>query len=243
MYEMQLVEKMPDEIISRKQILNLAREIEPDFSEGMMKQLLSNLLHKAYVVRVGRNQYCKADKSQMKQKYKCRYSKKAEEILDVMEASFPMVDFRVWELSCLNEFFDHQVGQNYIFLEVEKDGCEFVFDKMIEKYPGNVLLKPDINAIMRYAANGTILIENLITEAPKGQENVHYLSLEKLIVDLFANKNLRNLISQGDYQNALENIFFQYEVDQVKMLRYARRRNKEKEVREYLTGNTRISLR
>lgn len=176
-------------------------------------------------------------------KYRNQYSETALQIISVMQEEFPLVEYRVWELSWLNEFLNHQLSRNYIFLEVEKDGCEFVFDRLMSEFAGKVLFKPDQNQILRYGSNDSIIIERLISESPKGEKKQYNLAIEKLIVDLFANKRLREMISFGDYPAALENIFTMYEVNQIKMFRYARRRNKEKELREFLQTKTNVELK
>ena len=160
-----------------------------------------------------------------------------------MDEEFPLIEYRIWEFSWLNEFLNHQIGRNYIFLEVEKEGCEFVFERIVSEFAGKVLLKPDLNQILRYGIDNSIIIDRLISESPKGRNKQHQLAIEKLIVDLFANKRLKEMLSFGDYPAALEAIFSLYEVDQVKMFRYARRRNKEREIREFLQNKTNIELK
>lgn len=64
--------------------------------------------------------------------------------------------------------------------------------------------------------------------------------MERLIVDLFAHKNL--MLSKGDFPSAIEMMFSKYHIDQVSMLRYARRRNKVKTVFGFLREQTTIEL-
>lgn len=66
--------------------------------------------------------------------------------------------------------------------------------------------------------------------------------MEKLIADLFANKQLKKMLSYTDYPQMLENIFNMYIVDPIKMLRFARRRNKEKEQKEFLQNRSDMEL-
>ncbi len=192
------------------------------------------------IVRVGRNQHRKADKEVMKPRYTSAYSKTAQAVIEFMETKFPLLEYRVWELSSLNEFFNHLVAHNTIFLEVEHEGCDYVFSSLIEKFPGKVLLRPKAQEILQYGTDDTIIIDRLVTEAPKSKGERYQVPLEKLIVDLFANKKL--MLSKGDYLSASERMFSGYWIDQVALFRYARRRNREKELFSFLRDKTTIEL-
>jgi hypothetical protein len=157
-----------------------------------------------------------------------------------METRFPLLEYRVWELSFLNEFFNHLVARNRIFLEVEYGGFDFVFSDLFEKFPGKVLLRPKAQEILQYGSDDGIIIDRLVSEAPKSEGKRYQVPLEKLIVDLFANKKLG--LSKGDYPAAIEMMYSKYRIDQVALFRYARRRNKEKEVSGFLRYNTTIEL-
>lgn len=243
MKDYMLQDRMPDYAITRQDILELVRERDPEFRTGQLKRLLAYMIETSKIEHVGRNKYRKILEVVNKARYENRYSKTALQIIAIMQNDFPLVEYRVWELSWVNEFVNHQLGCNYIFLEVEKEGCEFIFDRIITEFEGKVLLKPDQNEILRYGSNNSIIIERLISESPKGDVAPYNLAIEKLIVDLFANKRLREMISLGDYPMALESIFSMYEVNQVKMFRYARRRNKERELREFLQSRTNVDLK
>lgn len=243
MKDYMLQDRMPDHAISRQDILELVRESDPEFREGQMKRLLAYMIKTSKIEHVGRNKYRRIKDIVNVTRYGNQYSETALQIISIMQEEFPLIECRIWELSWLNEFVNHQLGRNYIFLEVEKDGCEFVFDRIMSEFAGKVLLKPDQNQILRYGSNDSIIIDRLISESPKGKKEQYNLAIEKLIVDLFANKRLKEMISFGDYPMALENIFTMYEVDQVKMFRYARRRNKEQELREFLKTKTKVELK
>lgn len=241
-YDM-LQKRMPDCTVSRQDIMNLILEVDPAFREGQMKRLLAHMINESMIEHVGRNRYRKISAKTGLKKYDSTYSETAMRVISIMNDDFSMVEFRVWELSWLNEFVNHQLGRNLIFLEVEKDGCEFIFERLVQEFEGKVLLRPDHDSILRYGANDSIIIDRLISECPKGSREKYNLAIEKLIVDMFANKKLRGMLSEGDYPAALEAIFSSYEVDQVKMFRYARRRNKEVELRSFLEQKTNVELK
>lgn len=243
MKDYSFADRMPDYAISRQEILELVRENDPGFRAGQMKRLLAYMIETSKLEHVGRNKYRKIIEVANTARYENQYSENAQIVVSIMQKDFPLVECRIWELSWLNEFVNHQLGRNYIFLEVEKDGCEFVFDRIVTEFEGKVLFRPDQNQILRYGTNDTIIIDRLISEAPKEKKETYNLTMEKLIVDLFANKKLRSMLSLGDYPEALDTIFEKYEVDQVKMFRYARRRNKDQELRDFLICKTNVELK
>ena len=241
MKNMDLLIRIPDGIISRKELMQLVIEVQPEFREGQMKRLIEYWIRMSEIERVGRDKYKKCTSGEHLKKYTNIYTDRSKKIIDEMEQKFPVVDYRIWELRWLNEFFNHQVGYNYIFLEVEHTGCEFVFDQLIVENK-KILFKPSVEDVLRYATYETILLDRLVSESPKGESSAYGLSLEKLVVDLFANKKLKQMLSFSDYPQALENMFSMYKIDETKLFRYARRRNKEIEIRDFIKDNTNIQL-
>src|SRR5690554_3099027 len=137
-----IIRNLPDGTCTRQQILHAARIVEPSFKETQLRYLMETLRNSRLIVRVGRNQYKKVDKEPVKSIFTGVYSHAAQQVIDYMQEQFPLLSYRVWELSWLNEFFNHQLAHNQIFLEVEKGGGDFVFSMLTEKFPGKVLLKP-----------------------------------------------------------------------------------------------------
>ena len=184
MKNMDLLIRIPDGIISRKELMQLVIEVQPEFREGQMKRLIEYWIRMSEIERVGRDKYKKCTSGEHLKKYTNIYTDRSKKIIDEMEQKFPLVDYRIWELRWLNEFFNHQVGYNYIFLEVEHTGCEFVFDQLIVENK-KILFKPSVEDVLRYATYETILLDRLVSESPKGESSAYGLSLEKLVVDLF----------------------------------------------------------
>ena len=235
-----VIRKLPDGTCTRQQILHAARIVEPSFKETQLRYLMGILLNSSLIVRVGRNLYKKVEKEPKKSVFTGVYSHAAQQVIGHMQEQFPLLSYRVWELSWLNEFFNHQLAHNRIIVEVEKNGCDFVFSALVERFTGRVLLKPKAQELLQYGTDDGIIIDRLITEAPKSDGESYQVPLEKLIVDLFANKNL--MLSKGDYPSAIETMFGKYRIDQVSILRYARRRNKEREVFGFFRAKTTIEL-
>ncbi len=239
----EVVNRIPeDTIFSRKDLSNIATEISTDFKETLLRNLLEKLLKEGEIVRVGRNQYQKRNLNVVKNVYKNSYSEEAQMIVNWMQEKYPLLDYCIWELRWLNEFWNHQIAQNKIFVEVERMGCEFVYTELSDEYEGHILLRPDQKELYRYAGPDTVIIDRLVSEAPKGNQDEYNMSLEKLIVDLFANKKLRSMVHIGEYAKAIAEMFDKYYIDQVKLFRYANRRHKKEEIYHFLIDEVGIEL-
>lgn len=239
----EIVNKIPeDTIFSRQDLSSIAFQISADFKETLLRNLLEKLLSEGQIVRVGRNQYQKRSSGGNKNVYINSYSEEAQIIVNWMQEKYPLLEYRIWELSWLNEFWNHQIAQNKIFVEVERMGCEFVYTELNDEYDGHILLRPDEKELYRYAGPDTVIIDRLVSEAPKGNPDEYNMPLEKLIVDLFANKNLRSMVHIGEYAKAIAEMFDKYYIDQVKLFRYAKRRHKKEEICRFLADEAGVEL-
>lgn len=238
-----VMENIPeDTILNRQEILRLAMRTDSEFKETLLRNLIQKLLDDDDLIRIGRNHYQKVSKKNIKMKYENKYSKEAQFVIDIMKEKYPLLDYRVWEINWLNEFWNHQIAQNKIIIEVERMGCDFVYTELNEKCANNILLRPNEKELYRYGRVNTIIIDRLVSESPKGSPENYNTPLEKIIVDLFANKNMKEMVYIGEYAKAIAEMFDKYYVDQIKLFRYAARRNKKKEVYHFLTEEAGVEI-
>lgn len=242
MNKVAVLNNIKKDYFSRQDLLSSALDLYGDYTNTQLRYLVSKYIEHGEIIRVGHNCYAKAKVIKGKKTYLKQLSEEAAEVISQVEKAYPFINFQVWELRWLNDFVNHLLARNIIFLDVENDGCEFVYSSLSEKFLGKILLRPTTKEMTYYSTDNAVLIERLVSESPANSENIHIASIEKIIVDLFANKTLMTLVSKGDYADILENIFSKYQVDEKKMFRYARRRNKEAEIREYINNNTDIKL-
>lgn len=84
--------------------------------------------------------------------YDNRYnSDEAVNILESVKARFPLLTFIVWETRAFNEFANHQMARNFIFIEVEKPLGESVFNTLHEQNNCTTLYKPSVKEIVLYS--------------------------------------------------------------------------------------------
>ena len=106
-------------------------------SEGAFRWTLYNLLQEQKIFRVDYDTYI-TEKSQVLPIYKPYYSDRAKALTEKMAEQFSQVNFVIFESILLNEFLNHQVAQNTIYVQIEKDVSSYIFDNLQKEYVGDV---------------------------------------------------------------------------------------------------------
>ena len=141
-----------------------------------------------------------------------------------IKTEYPDVDFRIFELIQLNSFVNHQIAHNTIFISVENDVIDFVFDSLRQKYPGRIMLKPRLEEYYRYLVDNQLVLIRLPSESPKGLNQPWESKLEKILVDISVDKLISRIVSPGEYENIFPEAFSRYHIDLNSMFRYSRRK-------------------
>jgi len=221
--------------VTRTQILEYLRSHRPDISEKHRQWAIFDLCRDKLIRKVSRNEYMLFDDavSMDKTEYFLFETVHCTTVRSFLDEQFPLLEFAVWETYTLNEFLNHQLGRDHIFVEVEKP-CEVdAFYALREQVEDPVLYKPTGDEIFLYSGELTIIISTLTTEAPVTN---HMIKLEKLLVDLLANKLVGQIISPGEIPDIFDMVCSQYFINRSTLFRYARRRGLEKEILERISA-------
>lgn len=215
---------------SREDLRAAIREVDPDYNFNNLSTLLESYLQKNLIRRVDKDKYIVTSDNKP---YTYQLSEELKEIHNFLEEQYPLIKFQVWEFAQLNEFLNHLLANKTYVVEVESIFVESIFEVLKEKYE-NVLLKPTSNDFYRYATWETIVVKNLVSESPTEIDTPHQIRLEKLLVDLVVDKFTSSLINNSEIYDIYEYCFTQYKIDERKMMRYARRRNAQKKIKDIL---------
>ena len=87
-----------------------------------------------------------------------------------------------------------------------------------------------------------VIIKRLVTRAPiqkiKNKKTVVPIAtLEKIMVDLFADENLLHFYQGSEMVNIYEKIIDRYSINFTKLFSYAKRRKKEQEIKQFIGNN------
>lgn len=218
-YELQL----PDGTFDSKYVAS-------KISKKAIYRVINELIACNAITRVGRGQYTRYIVNK-----KFDYGYKASENLEKVEKyivkKFPEIDFQIGETYQLNWYVNHQISQNVIFVETEKMLTESVFFALKDKF--DVLLKPNIKDFSNYIKNNTVIIQNLVSGAPK-TKGTRIFTLEKLLVDVVCDKKYRNFVEEAELPGIYENAFDCNNINRAGMLRYAGRRSCREEIEKLM---------
>ncbi len=215
----------------------LRREV-PGIGRSTIYHILKTLCDESIVSRTSRGRF---RYSMVKRDYAYELSDTAKSISSMIAAAYPLVEYQIWELFQMNEFVNHLMARNTIFVEVESPLDESIFQMLFEKYP-HVLHNPTLDEYYKYAGDETIIVRKLISEAPPSFGSFRQASLEKILVDLFGRGLSGSIIARSEYKAIYEDSFQRYNINQAKLFRYARRRGIEQTIRDYIRDNTTITL-
>jgi hypothetical protein len=200
-------------------------------SESVTNHMITRMLAAGVIDRVGRNRYCVSDS---RKTYHFLHSEFAVSVANEIVDAHPYLDFRIFELVQLNEFVNHLIAHNIVFVSVEGGLEEDVFNTLWERHKGSILLKPDVEELFRYMNEDMVVIIKLPTESPKGIDVFWDTRLEKMLVDIAVDKLLRKIVYSGEYPTIYQDAFSKYVIDKSVMVRYARRRGALVKYREFL---------
>ena len=197
--------------------------------------------HKLFLSWIRREQNKRATNNQLvlrrrgtRSEYRPIYSDRAMQLIDILSQAYPHVSFTIFETTLMNEFLNHLVAQNTVFIQAEKESSIFLFRFLQEQGYHDLLYRPSGRDFSLYWVKDCIVVSDLISEAPILVDAPHSICLEKLLVDMYTDKLISTTYNKAEFPDVLQLALSQYQVDKAKMLRYARRRNRREEFTQLL---------
>ena len=211
---------------------------KPDIKQSAIKTRISRLIEQGTISRIGRGKYILGQEK----KYTPQIDNKIKTISKKIKKEYPDLQLCIWHTSWISQFMVHQPAIQYTIVEVESDSTqrtlysETVFHYLQENYK-NVFHKPDKETIQNYVSEhkDSLIVLPLVSEAPtQNVANIKTITLEKMIVDIFCDKKIFIAQQGNEKAKIFSEAFNKYTVNKSKLLRYAARRNKKKELENYL---------
>ena len=220
---------------SHKEIILMLKCMRPGLTESAYHWMIYVLMQRCLLVRLGYDTYA-LSRDSLKSVYFPAYSEEAMKLIRLISSEYPEVKFTVFETVLMNEFLNHLIAQNTIFIQVEKDCSAYIFRYLQENGYVNVMYKPRVREFNLYWKRGCIVVTDMVSEAPLRKDMPHAIMLEKMLVDMLADKLIASTFSSSEVPDIFEQVESHYLLDRTRLCRYASRRNKHNSIDRYLKG-------
>jgi hypothetical protein len=220
-----------EEELSKKELVLLVKEDYPHWSDNTINTYLSRLKKGGIISTSSRGIYRLGGKIE----FTPPITGDLIELYNKIHLKFPYITFCVWNSLWFSSFMKHQPFHHYLVVEVEKVAAEAVFS-FLNLSLKNVFLNPDEEIFDRYISNfeDVVIVKNLISEAPLLEVHQVYIpAIEKLIVDIKTDVNLFSA-QHDEFEYIIKSISEMYIINKARMERYAKRRNKQSDIKKAL---------
>lgn len=217
--------------ITTKEITDALQEYFPDLSGSTIAWRLNQLKKDKLLYQIGRGLYT----FDYKPEFAPELSLKSKRLYNRVKTLYTG-EIVVWDTLLLNEIAGGDISKYWVFLALNKDELDALFGEMLS-FSKKVYLQPDKETTARYLIpqDEAIILTALISETPTEQSGDYVSpSIEGILVNAwFEHEQYLQPIGL-DIHKLYEQAFTKYNVNKSKMLRYAARRDKRKEINELL---------
>jgi DNA-binding Lrp family transcriptional regulator len=219
-------------VFETKDIVDFYKQFEKNVKPTTINWRVYTLVQEGVLQRIGRGKF----KLGEGRKFIPEISSVTKSIFKKLKAEFPYANFCVWNTSVVNEFMQHQPGRYFLLVETNKETANSVFYFLREiKKP--VFIDPTGDILEKYIVNEkeAVIIKSLISEAPTQNINeVETATIEKMLVDIFCDDVIFSAQQGAEKRTIFKEAFTKYTINQSKMLRYADRRRKKEELKQFV---------
>jgi hypothetical protein len=223
-------------MFSRKELIANLKGVDQIGSPGTLSEQLNRLLKSGQLIRVERGVYKLPNDA--KKDFSVVCTKEMRQINQQIKSQFPFVDYCLWPGSILTSYMHHIPNLNLMFVDVEREVAESVFNLLNSDSKKRVFLMPSLTDFERYInSNEAVIIRPLISESPLQMiEGMNTPAVEKILVDIVRDVEF-SFLQGSEINHVYTTIFEKHNVNKNKLLRYATRRGRKEEVERLISTN------
>jgi hypothetical protein len=226
-----------EEIFNRESLLDFYLQFDPDLKDSTFRWRIHYLKAKKVITPITKDLFALGSKP----KFIPAISAFEKRIANKVEKQFLDVKYSIWSTKSVNEFSLHLSARFITILQVEIDALEPVYAFLKNQKIGTVYIQPDEKELERYIfeSDKSIILQSLISKAPSQKiGKIVTITLEKMIVDLFCEKELFISFQGSELVHIINNAYNRYSINFTTMFHYARRRGRELDLKQFLKENT-----
>lgn len=223
-------------IVVRKELVEYFKTSSPKINPSTINSRIFDLKKSRAITEIDNSLYLIGYKRQ----YRPSYSKFVYNLTNEIVRRFPYLDrYCVWDTEWLSEFTILQSNRSIVTVEVERETEEAIFEYLSNLHK-DVYIKPSKKEVEKYIlpAERSIVIKPIISNSPLIRERkLSFPKLEKILVDLYCEQNLYIAYQDGQLASIYRNSEEKYVINRKIFRAYAKRRRREKKLREFLHKN------
>lgn len=216
-------------IYTRKELMDMLHADYPYVGRNSYQWGVTEMQANGMIEKIGYNQY-RCFEGDAKKQYVPQYSELSERIIALLKERMPETKAVLFETTLLNEFLPEKLIDNVLFLEVEKADIQSVFHMLQETGISNLIYSPRKKDFLFFRINNCVVVRGLTSEAPLERGRLNEIVIEKLLVDIFCDKLIRLTYPAEAFGDIAKAARDRYLVQSPKLLRYARRRERELQI-------------
>jgi hypothetical protein len=145
-----------------------------------------------------------------------------KEIANQVGKQYPQLEYSCWSTEQLQPFAHHLMSRFTTFLYTETDAMSSVTE-FLRSQQQTVYPNPKQADVEKYVAGShrRIIVRPIVTKEPV---DGHYATIEKILIDLFLEKDRLFLMDSAEYGRIVENIIFSNRITMGRLFGYAERR-------------------
>jgi len=213
-------------------VFEFYQTIDPHVKKSTVNWRIYKLVQLGIIKRIGRGKFVLGDQTT----YVPDIPKKLKTLNNKLKKKVPYLNTCLWTTAIYNEFMLHQPGNFFLIVEVDKDAVDSIF-YLLKELKYSVFLDPSKEILNKYMTKEkeSWIVKPLVTEAPVQKvSNLYTTTIEKMLVDLFCDTVILDAQQGAEKDRIFKGAFEKYLVHENKMLRYADRRRKKKQLIQYL---------
>lgn len=145
-----------------------------------------------------------------------------KEIIGAIKKDFPFLEFNCWSISQIKNYFHHLFTKDIVFIYSSFDSLSSLNDHLIAN--GFIVYNNPSKQIVKdyfVLQNDSVILRPSISEEPK---NGYSSSVEKILIDIFLEKDKLNLFEGTEYKRIFFNLICCNRINMAQLLRYSSRR-------------------
>ena len=223
-------------VFTRKELIANFKSEDQIGSPGTFSEQLNRLLKSGQLLRIERGVYKLPDDARKDFSVVC--SEEIRQINQQIKTNFPFANYCLWNSNALMSYMHHIPNLKFIYVDVEREVAESVFNLLNTDSSLRVFLMPDQTDFDRYiSGSDAIIIRPLISESPlQLVEGINTPTIEKVLVDIVGDVEF-SFLQGSEINYVYTTIFERHNVNKNKLLRYATRRGRKEEVEKLINAN------